>query len=185
MVVRRVADECARADLPFLLEPISYPVGDEERDPAVFASRKTELVVRSARELTPLGIDVLRSEFPADVRFERDEGKLREACERLDEASRVPWILLSAGVRFGEFAHQVKLACHAGASGSLGGRAIWEEAMHLADVGERDRWLSTVGAGRLRELRAIVADHARPWWTRSALRPAADPPVGPEWYRTY
>lgn len=184
-VVRRVAEDCARADLPFLLEPIAYPVGEEERDPAVFAARKTGLVVRSARELTPLGIDVLKAEFPADLRYERDRGRLREACERLNEASRVPWILLSAGVGFREFAHQVEIACHAGASGSLGGRAIWEEAVRLPNARERDRWLSTVGADRLRELRAIVTHHAKPWWSKMPDRWRAEASVSPEWYRAY
>ena len=33
------------------------------------------------------------------------------ACELLDEASVSPWILLSAGVTYEEFAMQVKITC--------------------------------------------------------------------------
>ena len=142
-----MADDCARADIPFLLEPIAYPVSEAEREPAVFAHSKPGLVAGSARDLTPLGVDVLKAEFPADMRQQADEGRLRAACERLDEVSQAPWILLSAGVTFDEFARQVKIACQAGASGFLGGRAIWEEAMHMPDSSERRKWLGKVGAG--------------------------------------
>ncbi len=165
-VVRHVAEDCRRADIPFLLEPIAYPVDEQERDPAHFAQLKTDLVVGSARQLTSLGIDVLKAEFPADLRYEKDDGRLRAACERLDAASAVPWILLSAGVSFDDFARQVKVACQAGASGFLGGRAIWEEATRLPDARDRRRWLATVGAERMRRLRALAAEFGRPWWKK-------------------
>ncbi len=42
-------------------------------------------------------------------------------------ASSAPWILLSAGVDFDEFAIQVRIACTAGASGFLAGRAVWQD----------------------------------------------------------
>ena len=64
-----------------------------------------------------LGVNVLKAEFPADVRYEHGEGKLRAACELLDEASVSPWILLSAGVTYEEFAMQVKITCQVGTSG--------------------------------------------------------------------
>lgn len=184
-VARQVAADCARADIPFLLEPIAYPADDAERDPAVFAARKPDLVVRSAQELTPLGVDVLKAEFPADLRFERDEGRLREACERLHAASRAPWILLSAGVAFEEFARQVRIACQAGASGFLGGRAIWGEAMHLGDRSARREWLATVGADRLRRLHDIAGEWGRPWWRKWAAAPGELVDIEDGWYRRY
>jgi tagatose 1,6-diphosphate aldolase len=184
-VVARVAEDCRRADIPFLLEPIAYPSGESDREPARFAERKTDLVVESARQLSGLGIDVLKAEFPADMRYEKDEKRLRLACERLNEASTVPWILLSAGVSFEEFARQVEIACRAGASGFLGGRAIWEEAMHLPETAERRVWLSTVGADRMRRLRAIAAEHGRPWWEKWGKPAARLADVSPEWYQRY
>lgn len=185
-VVREVAEACAAVDLPFLLEPIVYPVYESERDPAVFSALKSELVIRAARDLTPLGVDVLKSEFPESLRYQQDEGRLREACERLDDASQVPWILLSAGVAFDEFAQQVEVACRAGASGFLGGRAIWEEAMRLPNRWERRQWLGTIGADRLRMLHAVARQHARPWWSKwgGGLDAAAEP-VPDDWYREY
>ena len=64
---------------------------------------------------------------------------------------------------FDDFARQVKLACPAGASGFLGGRAIWEEAMHLAEAPERRQWLATVGADRMRRLHDLAGEYGRPW----------------------
>jgi tagatose 1,6-diphosphate aldolase len=167
-VTRQVAEDCARADIPFLVEPIAYPVGEAERDGAEFARRKPGLVAGSARQLTPLGVDVLKAEFPVDGRYEPDEGQWRDACQALDAASQAPWILLSAGVAFDEFARQVKIACQAGASGFLGGRAIWEEAMHRPDAGQRRRWLATTGADRMRRLHDLAGEHGRPWWKKWA-----------------
>jgi len=184
-VMRRVADECIRADIPFLLEPITYPVGQGEGYPELFATRKPMLVVRSARDLTPLGVDVLKAEFPADMRYEKDEGVLHAACERLNEASQAPWILLSAGVTFDDFARQVKIACQAGASGFLGGRAVWEEAMPIPDARERRQWLATVGADRMRRLHDIAGEYGQPWWKKWGDSIAALTLVSPDWYRHY
>jgi tagatose 1,6-diphosphate aldolase len=185
VVTQRVAEACRQADLPFLVEPIAYSVDAAERDPALFAQRKTDLVVESARQLTALGFDVLKAEFPADLRYEQDDRRLRAACERLDAASAVPWILLSAGVNFEDFARQVKIACQAGASGFLGGRAIWEEATHLPDRHERRRWLAEVGAARMRRLRAIAAEYGRPWWKKWGEQLPELVEVTSEWYRRY
>lgn len=184
-ITRQVSAECAAWDIPFLVEPIAYRVSEAERNPFAFAARKTTLVVDSARDLTPLGVDVLKAEFPADMRYEQDEGKLRADCELLDEASVSPWILLSAGVSFDEFARQVKIACQAGASGFLGGRAIWEEALQIADPGDRRQWLVSVGRDRMRRLTDIAREYGQPWWKKWAGSMGGLVDVSPEWYRHY
>lgn len=130
-------------------------------------------------------MNVLKAEFPADLRFETDEGGLCAACVALNDASQVPWFLRSAGVTFDEFARQVKIACQAGASGFLGGRAIWEEAMHLPDARERRRWLATVGAERMRRLHGIAVEHGSPWWERWAAEASNLVNVHPDWYEHY
>lgn len=183
-VVRTVADDCRRFDIPFVLEPIAYPV-EAERDPAVFAARKPDLVVQSADDLTPLAIDVLKAQFPVELRFERDAGRIREACERIDANSRVPWVLLSGGVSYDEFITQVEPACRAGASGLLGGRAVWQEALQLPDRRERRRWLQTTGADRMRRLHEIAGEHGRPWWRKHGPSLREVVPVSEDWYRRY
>lgn len=172
-IVRTVAAEAAAADLPFVLEPLVYPAPEEEAPG--YAQRKPDLIIEAARDLSGLGIDILKTEFPGDL----------PACRKLDEVSAAPWVLLSAGVDFDTFARQLEVACRAGASGFLGGRAVWEEGLAMADAVDRRRWLRTVAADRMRRLHDLAAQHARPWWKALGDTLEAIAGVGPEWYRTY
>ncbi|HXF82806.1 MAG TPA: tagatose 1,6-diphosphate aldolase [bacterium] len=174
-VVRTVAADAAALDLPFVLEPLVYPLPDGEVSGAAYAARKPELVIRAAQDLAPLGIDVLKTEYPGD----------EAACRRLDDISPVPWVLLSAGVDFETFARQVEVACRAGASGFLGGRAIWEDGLRIADAVDRRRWLRTVAADRMRRLHEIAARYGRPWWKKYGDTLDAVAPVDERWYRGY
>ncbi len=184
-LVQQIVEDCAQADILCLVEPVAYPISDEDRDPRTFARRKPDVVLQTARELTALGIDVLKAEFPADLRFEQDEGRLLGYCQALDEASQAPWVLLSAGVNYEDFARQVEIACRSGASGFLAGRAVWQEGMSLADGSARRRWLETVAADRMRHLRDIAAEYGRPWWKKWGDAPTELVQVGEDWYATY
>lgn len=174
-VVRTVAAEAQALDLPFVLEPLVYPLPEGEGDAAVYAARKPDAIIRAASDLSGLGIDILKTEFPGDA----------NACRRLDEISPVPWVLLSAGVDFDTFARQLEVACRAGASGFLGGRAVWEDALKISDSVDRRRWLRTVGAGRMRKLADIAAKHGRPWWWKFGDTPESIVQIGPQWHRSY
>lgn len=173
-VVRAVAADAVAADLPFVLEPLVYP-GQDAEDAAAYAARKPELIIQAARDLAGLRIDVLKTEFPGD----------QAACARLDEASPVPWVLLSAGVDFETFTRQVEVACRAGASGFLGGRAVWEDGLRITDPVDRRRWLRTAAADRMRRLHDIARRHGRPWWKKFGDTLDAFAPVDDAWYRTY
>jgi tagatose-1,6-bisphosphate aldolase len=165
--VRRVAEDCRRHDIAFLLEPMSYPIRPGvQKESAEFAREKTAVVIESARRLGGLGVDLLKAEFPADPRFEPDEAQLRARCRELTAASPVPWVLLSAGETFDVFQRLTAIACQEGASGFMVGRAIWQEAMTCADPAGRERFLATTGASRLRILTAIADAYATPWTAR-------------------
>ena len=75
--------------------------------------------------------------------------------------STVPWVLLSAGVSYDTFLKQVRVACEAGASGVMAGRAVWKEAVTL-DVAARNNFLRNVGYERMRRLRSLCDALARP-----------------------
>lgn len=184
-VVKRAAADCVKADLPFLLEPVAYVIGDEVDHPEIMAERHPGLVIESARELTQLDIDVLKAEFPANMNYEKDEGKLLDLCQQLNDASRVPWVVLSAGVTFEVFAKQVEIACRAGASGFLGGRAIWQEAMDIRDKQDRIKYLTTTAADRMKKLTEIANKYGAPWYkkTDAALNMLGAVPEG--WYEKY
>ncbi len=142
-------------------------------------------MIRTAREITALPIDVLKAEFPADLRYQKDKPELIELCRQLDSASPVPWVILSAGVDFELFYQQVEIACQAGASGFLGGRAIWQEAMQIKEEGERVRYLSTVGADRLKRLAELASKYAVPWYRKLGLSAKELVTVSERWYQEY
>ena len=183
--VNAVAMECIKYDLPFLVEPMSYPIGDEISNPAEFAAVKEQLVIKTARDITALPIDVLKAEFPADLGYKRDKSELINLCHQLDISSRVPWVILSAGVDFEVFCQQVEIACRAGASGFLGGRAIWQEAMYIDNARERSQYLSTVGADRLKRLTEIANKYAVPWYRKLGLSTHELGHTSKRWYEEY
>ena len=183
--VNMVARECIKYDLPFLVEPKTYPVGEEIGNPREFAALREQLVIKTAGAITALPIDVLKAEFPADLRYKKDKAELTALCRDLDQSSRVPWVVLSAGVEFELFCQQVEIACQAGASGFVGGRAIWQEAMHIEDARERVRYLSTVGADRLKRLSEIAGKYAVPWYQKFGLTSHELAHISERWYEEY
>lgn len=184
-LVARLADQCIKEDMPLLIEPMSYPVEAIGVSSKKFADMKPSLVIETARQITTLPFDVLKAEFPADINFEPDEGKLLKFCQELNQASRLPWVLLSAGVDFERFKKQVKIACQAGASGFLVGRALWQEAPQIHSRTERIRFLETVAAQRLRQLAEIADTYGTPWFTKLGIENGEFAPVAEGWYKNY
>jgi tagatose 1,6-diphosphate aldolase len=163
-VVVNAALECRRHDIPLLVEPMTYHIsGGPKKGTAEFAALKPQMVIDTAARLVPLGIDVLKAEFPADSDFERDDGRMLAWCRELTDACGAqPWVLLSAGVSYPVFKRQVEIACAGGASGFLAGRAIWQEVPSLSD-GERDDFLAGEASRRLDELTSIANESGRAW----------------------
>jgi tagatose-1,6-bisphosphate aldolase len=139
-------------------------------------------VIETARRLTAIGGDVLKAEFPYDASV-MDPGAWVDACTELDEASRLPWVLLSGGVDDATFERQVAAACDAGASGVLVGRSVWASAATMAAV-DRDSWLASEGRRRLERLVRLVDERGTPWHVRpNSLSDVPAP--GDGWYREY
>lgn len=183
--IAKVAADCVKYDIPFLVEPKTYRAEDEVMDGREFAERLPEMVIETARQITELPVDVLKAEFPADMTYEKDEANMAEYCRELDNATRVPWVILSAGVDYDMFKKQVSIACTAGASGFLGGRAIWQEGIDIMKREKRNEFLRDVAAKRLQELSAIANRSARPWYAKLGLEAEALAEIGQDWYREY
>ncbi|HYU06294.1 MAG TPA: tagatose 1,6-diphosphate aldolase [Thermoplasmata archaeon] len=160
-IVRTVADECRRLDLAFVCEPMSYAVGESD---AEFAHHKADTIVRTAEALSPLGIDVLKAEFPGDPKATPDPGELQKNCERLSRTTKVPWVVLSAGADFPVFRALVDLACQGGASGFLAGRAIWKDAFREKTFERQMEYVRTQAVKNFQVLADLAHKHARPWW---------------------
>ena len=180
-----IAMECIKYDLPFVVEPLSYSIGSESDNPEQFAAAKEQLVLKTARDITALPIDVLKAEFPADLHYKKDIPELIDLCHQLDMSSQVPWVVLSAGVDFELFCQQVEIACQGGASGFLGGRAMWQEAMYIADARERVHFLSTVGVNRLKRLNELASKYAVPWYKKLGLTRHELAHTSGRWYQEY
>src|SRR5262249_51819159 len=100
-----------------------------------------------------------------DIEQTTDEAEWRSACEAVNAECMVPWALLSGGVDYATFVKQARIACEAGASGVIAGRAIWGEAVALQGR-ERSKFIRETAAARMRELTALCAETARPWFSR-------------------
>jgi len=172
--IASVARDCQKQDLALMLEPLSYSPQDNAR---LSSEEKREVVVETARRLTPLGIDILKAEFPLDI-HDPDESGWAAACGQITNASVTPWILLSAAVEYETFLRQVVAACYAGASGIAVGRAVWQEAITLG-VEERKPFLRTIAAERLNRLTSVCTALARPFTDFYESKADFD------WYQSY
>jgi tagatose 1,6-diphosphate aldolase len=184
-IIAGVAADCNKYDIPLLVEPKTYRVEGEVMDSSEFARRMPEMVIETARQITELPVDVLKAEFPADVKYEKDAAKLAGYCKGLDAASRIPWVILSAGVDYETFKEQVAIACRAGASGFLGGRAVWQEALEISERAERLKFFRDVAGSRLQELSSITAENGKPWFAKMGVRESDITATGPAWYSAY
>ncbi len=177
--VRHVGDECEKHDLPFLLELVSYALEGTTKS-VEFAKQKPDLVIRSVQEFTDPSykVDILKLEFPADLKYTSeykdstfyegasayDLNEVKDVCQKLDESSTLPWVILSAGVDIEEFIENVQLATAAGASGFLCGRAIWKDAVqYFPDTGAVTEFLENEATTNFHNANA-AAENALPWF---------------------
>lgn len=175
-IVARLVDECARHDIPFFLEPITYSLNASK---PLDNAELRQIVIDSARTFSAMGVDVLKVEFPLDVQREPDEVVWSAALHDLNAACQVPWALLSGGVDFATFRRQVDLACKVGASGVIVGRSVWAEAVTLQGE-DRERFLANEARQRMDELAAMCAANATPWRAKVSA-----PEIRQGWYEGY
>ncbi len=160
-LVRQTAGACAEADIPFFLEPLTYSPNPAHLELSPEEHRRA--VVETARRLTAIpGVDVLKAEFPLDVEAVPDEAEWLVAGQELTEASRAPWVLLSAGGDFETYMRQAAVAARAGACGVAVGRAVWQEAVGMP-AAERQAFLSGLARERMARITALCEALAQPW----------------------
>jgi len=184
-LVERVARECDEHEIVFLLETLSYPFAGEEKTSPSYLERKPTTVIDTAHHLSAL-CDVYKAEFPGTLGHDSD-AQLAGNLDALNEASRRPWVLLSAGVDFPEYEKQVHMAVEHGASGVLGGRAFWKEYFNYDDDKERVNFLRTEGVRRMSAVADIVKKRAQPWFKKYRLTRArfARVKIREGWQRDY
>jgi len=174
--VEQIIEDCATYDIPFFLEPIPYSLDPEK---SLSNDELLQITVDMCKTFSNMGADILKLMFPVDHKQSDDKAEWLAACEAVTQACSVPWALLSAGVTFDTFLKQSKIACQAGASGVIVGRAVWAEAVKLQGQARTD-FLTEVAPKRMQQLSAICAEHATSWRNRVVL---PDYSIG--WYETY
>ncbi|MDQ3460079.1 MAG: tagatose 1,6-diphosphate aldolase [Deinococcota bacterium] len=201
--VFEVGRACREHDLAFVLELLIYPRPGEEEDSPAYAAAKPDGVLDSVAHYSDdtFGVDLLKLEFPADLKHCREfsrgafDGRerasvytldeVREALDELNRLANVPWVLLSAGVGPREFALNLELACEAGASGFLAGRAVWLDALDsYPDLAEMRSRLVNRSLPYLGQIAALAAG-AKPWTAHRAFNDLEVAGRGPDWYKSY
>jgi tagatose 1,6-diphosphate aldolase len=149
--VEDVAAQCDRSDMPLFCEPLAI-MADGTAD-------RRRHILEGVRLFSDLGIDVLKIQFPEHTGPDVMRQAWVDACVEVDAISPTPWTLLSEGKDFSLFSRLLEVACRAGASGFLGGRAVWGDAV----TGRHD---ISESADRLDRLGAVVEQHGCRWDTR-------------------
>jgi tagatose-1,6-bisphosphate aldolase len=140
-LVAQVVAGSIEAGVPALIEPVPIDVQDEVD--------RRNVVVAAAERFSKIGPMLLKLPYPGPG-----------ACAAVTEAcGNVPWIVLSWGVPFDEFAAQLTEACDNGCSGFAVGRALWREAV---DPTVRAEFNRTTLVERFTTL-ADIAATGRPW----------------------
>lgn len=132
--IAAVVAECARVDIPLLLEPLAFPGQSGQQSVAAVAATM------------PLGATVMKVAWPGDEHL----------AELVDVLEDRPWVLLSGGGPFELYVEQVRAAVAQGCSGFMAGRAVWREVTQVP-ASERSHVLREVAAPRLSLLRAALS----------------------------
>jgi len=146
--VTTFVEACRSLRLISIIEPVSR--GRWDGAPSDVESG----VLAAARELGDLGADIYKAEVPFKA-AESDE-RIFDACRELTDTINGSWVVLSSGVDADRFPDAVGIACRAGASGFLAGRAVWASVLGAENVEDE---LRKTSIPRLERLGTIVDDN--------------------------
>lgn len=144
-ILKQVIADFAAEDLLLVVEFLTYKLEGESAED--YAAKVPSLIAGGTRICLELGSKVLKLPYPGSA----------EACATISKlAGEVPWAVLSAGVNHETFIQQIEIAMANGASGVIGGRALWKDCISLDRAVQRDR-LTNIAVPRLREIQAVLA----------------------------
>ena len=177
--VREIGEDCARYDIPYVLELLVYPFlgsANHTADYVESPGKLPQLVIESVREFAKAeyGVDLLKLESPlaANSLPSRDGGAAAQAAQRefeaigeICEARRIPWVLLSGGAAPEKFERVLEYAYAAGAGGFLAGRTIWLDAVrkNFPDRQAVAASLRKDGVAVLERLSELTTAKAKAW----------------------
>ncbi|MBX6356145.1 MAG: hypothetical protein IRZ05_09875, partial [Micromonosporaceae bacterium] len=136
-LVADLVSTCRTLQMPLIVEPIWYPLPGEDPAESAVQRQRAAAIVAAAAEFSLLGVDVLKVQFPGSVASAAQRASAQAAARDLAAGVGVPWVLLSEGAGFDDFAVQMEIAARAGASGYIAGRAVWGDAVGNLPEAER------------------------------------------------
>jgi tagatose 1,6-diphosphate aldolase len=180
--VREIGEECARNDIPYVLELLVYPFlgsANHTVDYIESPDKLPSLVLGSVREFAKpeYGVDLLKLESPlaANNLPHRDGSAAAMAAQKEFDAigeicteNGIPWVLLSGGATHDKFERVLEYAYGAGAGGFLAGRTIWLDAVrtHFPDLAAVSAALNKESVAILNSLSKLTKERAHSWEPR-------------------
>ncbi len=167
--VKRIGEQCARYDIPFLFEILVYPLAadaHQTKDYIEMRGKKADDVLASVEEFAKpdYGIDVFKLESPVNAADADGSAEVQALFDEMGRLAGRPWVMLSAGAGKREFAQVLKHAFAAGASGFLAGRAIWLDAFAAyPDWARIEAELRGDAADYMAEISALADATAQSW----------------------
>lgn len=180
--IERVGSECVAEDIPFFLEILAYDETIADASSAEYAKVKPRKVIEAMKVFSDsrFNIDVLKVEVPVNVKYVEGfgDGEVVHTKEEAaaffkeqDEATKLPYIYLSAGVSAKLFQETLVFAHESDANfnGVLCGRATWAGSVKdYIEQGEEAarQWLRTTGFKNIDELNQVLKQTATSWKER-------------------
>ncbi len=167
--VKRIGDECARYDIPFLLELLVYPLAsdsDQTTDYVEMKEKKADHVLASVEEFakTEYGVDIFKLESPVNAEDADGSAAVQAVFDKMGRLAGRPWVMLSAGAGKEAFRRVLEHAFRAGASGFLAGRAIWLDAFeNYPDWAEIENGLKSEAITYLSDIAGLADREATSW----------------------
>ena len=167
--VKRIGEDCARFDIPFLFELLVYPLPDDAdhtTDYVEMKAKKSDQVLASVEEFAKpdYGVDVFKLESPVNAADADGSAEVQRMFDEMGRLAGRPWVMLSAGAGKAEFRNVLAHAFKAGASGFLAGRAIWLDAFnHYPDWDTIARELEGPSVHYMKEISALADAAASDW----------------------
>lgn len=173
--VKRIGEECAKYDIPFLFELLVYPLSKDEHQTTEYIEmqgKKADDVLKSVEEFAKpdYGVDVFKLESPVNAKDADGSASVQAVFDEMGRTAGRPWVMLSAGAGKAEFRNVLDHAFKAGASGFLAGRAIWLDAFsHYPDWNAIRSDLQGEAADYLADISALADDKAANWADHSCF----------------
>jgi len=168
--VKRIGEECAMHDVPFLFELLVYPLekdAHQTSDYVEMRGKKSDDVLASVEEFShpDYGVDVFKLESPVNAAEADGSAAVQAIFDELGRIAGRPWVMLSAGAGKADFRNILKHAFTAGASGFLAGRAIWLDAFnHYPDWQAIRLDLEGEASTYMAEISALAESKAQSWF---------------------